>query len=445
MKRQMGRHSPLARQLSKTRETGVLSRKSIQSLNEDVDDEKAPIKETLLSTKETEKILKVAKAQIDEHRGDDTHSDAEDDGEDSKSGPTSESLKRKKKEEVFQIQSANISLQDILGDDDGDLESTTGSMCPPPEIELTEQEERALDMFMPKSSREQVSLHDIIMKRVSKKEDDNISLLDPRKIIQRKIPKRVIAVYVEVGRIAQNWRSGKFPKALKLIPQLQDWEELLYITNPDGWSPNVVYQMTKQFVSQSNNPICQRYFNTVLLQMVRDDILVNKKLNFHLYQAVKKALFKPKAFFRGFLLPLCSDMCRGREAVIIGSVLAKNSIPVIHSALAIYKLMELEYSGSVHYILKILLNKRYAMPLKVLAALVEHFKKFEKDPRQMTVVWHQTLLVFAERYKKALTKEQRHSLKTVLKRQYHPKITPLIRKELYENVKDKITSMDIDI
>ena len=43
------------------------------------------------------------------------------------------------------------------------------------------------------------------------------------------------------------------------------------------------------------------------------------RLNFHLYQALRKALFKPGAFFKGFLLPLCeSGNCTLREATIIG-------------------------------------------------------------------------------------------------------------------------------
>lgn len=45
--------------------------------------------------------------------------------------------------------------------------------------------------------------------------------------------------------------------------------------------------------------------------------------------------------------------------------MARNSIPVIQSALAIYKLTELPYSGPIHYFLQVLLNKRYALPLKV--------------------------------------------------------------------------------
>lgn len=48
-----------------------------------------------------------------------------------------------------------------------------------------------------------------------------------------------------------------------------------------------------------------RFINLILLPRVRDDIEEYKKLNFHLYMAVSKGLYKPAAFFKGFLLPLC--------------------------------------------------------------------------------------------------------------------------------------------
>ena len=45
-------------------------------------------------------------------------------------------------------------------------------------------------------------------------------------------------------------------------------------------------------------PIC-RFFNQLLLPRVRDDIDEYQRLNYHLYQALRKALFKPGAFFKG--------------------------------------------------------------------------------------------------------------------------------------------------
>lgn len=43
----------------------------------------------------------------------------------------------------------------------------------------------------------------------------------------------------------------------------------------------------------------------VLLPRLRDDIDEYKKLNFHLYQALHKAMYKPQAFFKGIIFPLC--------------------------------------------------------------------------------------------------------------------------------------------
>ena len=61
---------------------------------------------------------------------------------------------------------------------------------------------------------------------------------------------------------------------------------------------------TRIFVSNLKGNMAQRFFNLVLLDHVRDDIQNSKKLNYHLYMALKKALFKPAAFFKGILLPL---------------------------------------------------------------------------------------------------------------------------------------------
>ena len=60
--------------------------------------------------------------------------------------------------------------------------------------------------------------------------------------------------------------------------------------------------------------------------------------------SLKKALFKPAAFFKGVLLPLCeSGDCTLREAVILSSVITRTSIPVLHSAAAMLKIAEMPY------------------------------------------------------------------------------------------------------
>lgn len=43
-----------------------------------------------------------------------------------------------------------------------------------------------------------------------------------------------------------------------------------------------MYEATRIFTSNLNAAMAQRFFNLVLLPRIRDDILDEKKLNFHL-------------------------------------------------------------------------------------------------------------------------------------------------------------------
>jgi essential nuclear protein 1 len=91
--------------------------------------------------------------------------------------------------------------------------------------------------------------------------------------------------------------------------------------------------------------------------------------------ALKKAIFKPAAFFKGFLLPLAED-CTSRDAIIVGSILAKVSIPILHASAALIKLTEYEYNIGAGYFIKVLLSKRYSLPTKAIDILVDFFCKF---------------------------------------------------------------------
>lgn len=48
----------------------------------------------------------------------------------------------------------------------------------------------------------------------------------------------------------------------------------------------------------------QLFLSVVLLEAVREDIRENKKLNVQYYEALKRALYKPSAFFKGILFPM---------------------------------------------------------------------------------------------------------------------------------------------
>ena len=233
-----------------------------------------------------------------------------------------------------------------------------------------------------------------------------------------------------------HYTSGKIPKAFKLIPNLKSWEEILFLTAPDQWSVQAYFVATKIFSSNFNPKMAQRFYSLILLPKIRSDIESNKHLNFHLYQSIKKCLYKPAAFFKGLLLPLAEESASAREAVIMSSILAKCTIPVLHSSVALMKLSQLPYSGTTALFIKTLLNKKYSLPRKVIAGLVQYFCGFlhksaaGADVGSMPLIWHQTLLTFVQRYKFELTPNQITALKNLIKVQSHHGVSNEIRREL---------------
>ena len=262
-----------------------------------------------------------------------------------------------------------------------------------------------------------------------------------------------------IGLILSRYKSGKLPKPFKIIATLPQSEVLLSITRPESWTPNACYEATKIFVS-SNPFVVRRFLESVILDRVREDIHETKKLNVHLYKALQKATYKPAAFFKGFLFPLVdSGTCTLREAHIISSVLTRVSIPVLHSAAALMRLTEIaaeqtsvstEGGGATNIFIRVLLEKKYALPYKVIDNLVFHFLRFRAtDPTtksnsmsgingsqgkdlKLPVLWHQSLLAFAQRYRNDITEDQREALLDLLLVRGHKDIGPEVRRELLE-------------
>ena len=128
--------------------------------------------------------------------------------------------------------------------------------------------------------------------------------------------------------------------------------------------------------------------------------------------AIKKAMFKTGAFFKGFLLPL-AEQATTRDAIIVGSILQKMSINPLDVAAALMKLTSAEYKLGNGYFLKVLLGKRYTLPTMVLDAVIDFFCKtgmqdsseptgddeeeeyneeMDSEVKEMPVMWHQTIL-----------------------------------------------------
>ncbi|KAG0039301.1 snoRNA-binding rRNA-processing protein [Podila clonocystis] len=335
------------------------------------------------------------------------------------------------------------------------------------EIEIDQKDAELLAKFMPAAPREKKTLADLIMEKINaqnavnaaaaaaaanggvvpgseeKKKGPLDSVMDyaddedmgENRPMPMGLSPKVVEVYSKVGLLLSRYKSGKLPKAFKIIPSLQNWEEILYITAPENWTVHATYQATRIFTSNLKEKQAHKFFSLVLLDKIRDDIAENKKLNYHLYMALKKSLYKSKAFFKGILFPLCeSGTCTLKEAAVVGSVITKVSIPVLHSAAALLRLADMEYTGPNSLFIRVLLDKKYALPYKVIDGLVDHFLRFKMDPRPMPVLWHQAFLIFAQRYKSDITPDQKQALLDLMRFKSHEGISPEIRRELMNSV-----------
>ncbi|KAJ8657449.1 hypothetical protein O0I10_006751 [Lichtheimia ornata] len=417
-KRNVERHDPLHVELADNPDQGM-RRKTVRQKFVERNQRDETVEE-YLDPKLSKKILKIAREQQEEIEG---------------------------KQQPDEPSNNNFESRFPLGfdpsDDDLDAEDMHGEY---EELELDEEDDEILKQFLPAAPVEKRTLADLIMEKIEEKNAKDEAAANGEAQQGPAMNPKVVEVYTKVGQLLSRYKSGKLPKAFKIIPSLGNWEEIIILTQPENWSPQATYEATRMFVSNLKTEQAQKFMYYVLLDRVRDDIQENKKLNYHLYMALKKGLYKPSAFFKGFLFPLCeSGTCTLREAAIIGSVLSKVSIPVLHSSAALLRLAQMDYTGPNSLFIRVLLDKKYALPYKVIDGMVEHYQQFRNDPREMPVLWHQSLLVFVQRYKQDLVPEQKEILYDVIKHKHHPEIAAEVRRELqHAQSRDAIDQMDYD-
>ncbi|KAJ1917173.1 snoRNA-binding rRNA-processing protein [Mycoemilia scoparia] len=380
--------------------------------------------ETLVDPKASRKILEIARQQQEELVRE--QMEEEDD-------------KTKYPDLVDREQDTGDSSQDE-GEDEGlpDSDQEIDYDDEMKEWEIDESDAKILEKFMPDAPMGRQNLADIIMAKIQQHSEAQ-ARKDQDKEAPRPVPTgldaKIVASFTRIGHVLSRYKSGPVPKIFKILPTLANWKEVLYLTRPEEWTPHATYQATRLFVSNMKPVQAKKFLNLVVLDHVRNDIEENKKLNYHLYMTLKKALYKPSAFFKGILFPLCeSGTCTLREAVIIGSVLSKVSVPALHSAAALSYLAQMDYTGPTSLFIRILLDKKYALPYKVVDNLVFHFLRFQSYESKLPVLWHQSFLVFVQRYKVDLTPEQKDALLGVLRKQSHPGISEEIRRELANSV-----------
>ncbi|KAL4937693.1 hypothetical protein BDV06DRAFT_67805 [Aspergillus oleicola] len=449
------RHNPLAEDIVGTGHLRTApSKKSKRRSGNDKDQEG---EERFVDAKTSRKILQIGQELADE---------------DEAEQQAARGVPPQQPNQAFDFES-RFEDEDVFSDDDGNFNDEHWD--DEEEVEEVEVDPNDLDVFNkfiprgdedpifnpsgPGASGQTTNLADLILEKIAEHEAKQLGNAGgpmiqggglPEDAVQ--IPAKAVEVYEKVGMILSRYKSGPLPKPFKILPTVPNWQTLLSITRPESWTANAIYAGTRLFISHKP-AVAQEYISTVLLERVREEIYEHKKLNVHTYNSMKKALYKPACFFKGLLFPLVSSgTCTLREAHIVSSVIARVSIPVLHSAAALLRMCDLaaeqsmkslESTGAVNTFIRVFLEKKYALPYKVIDALVFHFLRFRAaDPAEdsmtdgpakaykLPVLWHQSLLVFAQRYRNDITEDQREALLDLLLARGHKDIGPEVRREL---------------
>ncbi|KAI0347011.1 cell adhesion protein byn-1 [Trametopsis cervina] len=351
-------------------------------------------------------------------------------------------------------------------DDDDDLSEYDEEEIE--EIEVDEDDMRTLDALLPANAGERKTLADIIFSKLENAEPESTTSIRKTHTDPGQAPDpaaglnpKVVEMYTKVGLVLSRYKSGPLPKPFKIVPSLPAWARILALTQPENWSPQACHAATRMFVSQMKPTQARVFLEGVLLGAIREDIRLtkdgvrkhknNRKLNVHYYESLKRALYKPAAFFKGIIFPLLQSGCTLQEAAIVASVLAKVKVPLLHSAAALIRLAEMDYSGPNSLFIRILLDKKHALPYKVVDALVFHFIRLSNtykaklgEAEKLPVLWHQSLLVFCQRYASDLTPDQKDALLDVVRANPHPQISPEVRRELVNSVERGAPRSDAD-
>ncbi|KAF5393617.1 hypothetical protein D9757_000408 [Collybiopsis confluens] len=408
------RHDPLLAQLDEDEhqakygrisQPGKREKSSKKSVQEDDN------AEVILDPKTSRRIFELAKIQQDEL---DALDDDDDEGSEEESPDEHHSARN-------------------VHDEDNEVDSE-------PDEELEEIEEifeidagdmQTLDTLLPHNSGERKTLADIIFAKLDS--SGNAAVI--QKVAQRDPSKpdpalgldpKVVEAYTKLGLFLQKYKSGPLPKLFKVIPSLPAWARILALTEPENWSPHACRAATKIFISTMKPPQAQLFLSVVLLDAVREDIREHKKLNVQYYEALKRSLYKPGAFFKGIVFPMLDQGCSLKEAAIIASILAKVKLPVLHASAALMRIAEMDYTGPNSLFIRVLIDKKFELPYK---------PEIAGSPTVFQSYGIRVCSFFLSgEYGSDLTPDQKDALLDVARATPHAQISPEIRRELVNSV-----------
>merc|ERR1712141_178782 len=118
-------------------------------------------------------------------------------------------------------------VEDEIGASEADDYDKSFSNDIKKDYNINKKDEQAFERFMNKSTGPRRTLAEILQEKITEKRTEVDTMYsDVDSLQQRDLDPRVVEMYQSVGKILSKYRSGKVPKAFKVIAQFRNWEDL---------------------------------------------------------------------------------------------------------------------------------------------------------------------------------------------------------------------------
>ena len=164
------------------------------------------------------------------------------------------------------------------------------------------------------------------------------------------------------------------PKIVKIVPNLKNFEEILWLMRPDIWSDSAIFSFTRSILPRLDKNQMNRFFSLVLAPRFQE-IIFSRNLNSIYFKKTIKFLSQyPSVFFSSIFLPICeSRNCSISEGSILAAILNKNHFSSTVTMAILVRLLRGPILPTKCIILRVILNKNYLIPHRIIDLLVDFF------------------------------------------------------------------------
>ena len=222
---------------------------------------------------------------------------------------------------------------------------------------------------------------------------------------------KIIKILERTGLILKIYKSGKLPKIMKIIPIFKNFEEILWFTRPDTWTPQALFVITRVFLATLKPFQLERFLTMILIPRFQEGIFLGKKkLSIHIFMALKITSKYSKFFFSFVINPLVKKQnCTLKESIILSALISKMSFPLEVISHFLSHFLNKNFSKTKFIILNSILNKNYLLPVRIIDLILDFF--IQNDFSKVISFSQKCFLSFLRNYSCFFSREDTYKIR----------------------------------